>query len=501
MLFRKMKKNAMLQLASMILVIAFAVFIGACEEANPGYIPDPKGTEDDVVDKFPDTPGAGITEITEIEDGEGDTETDELDIEGNDTETDELPLDISDISFTSQPTAHKIALYGSSSTISVAVDDPEVGTLSYLWYKAASSEAEGTLISGANGASLTLTANDADGENWYYAVVKNTGNTTDGIKEKTITGDRTVLYFAQPWESGESWVVDFGDEGISIATAGQTGDYFNFELPDVISAFQSANIKLRGYSGSGTSSSSAISYYFVETGTGIGAAAPASSARLFDRFALGTDADKTSGLTAGVPPNCVTPTAVWIGSTSSSGPGSIRVYSITFNPPVKASDGTDLENWTYGEPWIVDLGGAPWINDLGTQAAPKGNVYALNLPEEISSYTKVTIKYTLYRDSPIKGTANVYGTSTGWFAVDFYSSATTGEGVARPGGANGATGRLFQLARASPTAGLNSSDGTTHTQTVNLSTLPMYVYLGRSNTQAGSASVTAIEVLELKFEP
>ena len=96
-------------------------------------------------------------------------------------------------------------------TLRVKAVSKDGGTLSYQWFKAVSSEAEGTAVTGADKAEYTFTPDTTSaGITYYYCVVTNTNNTVQGEQ----TASKKSAYAAIEVE--QSYKVEFsvlGEEG------------------------------------------------------------------------------------------------------------------------------------------------------------------------------------------------------------------------------------------------------------------------------------------------
>nr|WP_255802677.1 hypothetical protein [Treponema denticola] len=100
-------------------------------------------------------------------------------------------------------------------TLRVKAKSKDDGTLSYQWYKAASSETEGTAVTDADKAEYTFTPDtSAAGITYYYCLVTNTNNTVQGEQ----SANKKSVYAAIEIE--ESYKVEFsvlGEEGGTLA--------------------------------------------------------------------------------------------------------------------------------------------------------------------------------------------------------------------------------------------------------------------------------------------
>ena len=100
-------------------------------------------------------------------------------------------------------------------TLRVKAKSKDDGTLSYQWYKAASSETEGTAVTDADKAEYTFTPDTTSaGITYYYCLVTNTNNTVHGEQ----TASKKSAYAAIEIE--ESYKVEFsvlGEEGGTLA--------------------------------------------------------------------------------------------------------------------------------------------------------------------------------------------------------------------------------------------------------------------------------------------
>jgi len=93
-------------------------------------------------------------------------------------------------------------------TLRVKAVSKDGGTLSYQWFKAVSSEAEGTAVTGADKAEYTFTPDTTSaGITYYYCVVTNTNNTVQGEQ----TASKKSAYAAIEVE--QSYKVEFFVDG------------------------------------------------------------------------------------------------------------------------------------------------------------------------------------------------------------------------------------------------------------------------------------------------
>ena len=100
-------------------------------------------------------------------------------------------------------------------TLRVKAKSKDDGTLSYQWYKAASSETEGTAVTDADKAEYTFTPDtSAAGITYYYCLVTNTNNTVQGEQSASKKSAYAAI------EIEESYKVEFsvlGEEGGTLA--------------------------------------------------------------------------------------------------------------------------------------------------------------------------------------------------------------------------------------------------------------------------------------------
>ena len=113
---------------------------------------------------------------------------------------------------TEQPKGKTLRLNSAEQlTLRVKAVSKDGGTLSYQWFKAVSSEAEGTAVTGADKAEYTFTPDTTSaGITYYYCVVTNTNNTVQGEQ----TASKKSAYAAIEVE--QSYKVEFsvlGEEG------------------------------------------------------------------------------------------------------------------------------------------------------------------------------------------------------------------------------------------------------------------------------------------------
>ena len=110
---------------------------------------------------------------------------------------------------TEQPKGKTLRLNSAEQlTLRVKAVSKDGGTLSYQWYKAVSSEAEGTAVTGADKAEYTFTPDTTSaGMTYYYCLVTNTNNTVQGEQ----TASKKSAYAAIEVE--QSYKVEFFVDG------------------------------------------------------------------------------------------------------------------------------------------------------------------------------------------------------------------------------------------------------------------------------------------------
>lgn len=110
---------------------------------------------------------------------------------------------------TEQPKGKTLRLNSAEQlTLRVKAVSKDGGTLSYQWYKAVSSAAEGTAVTGADKDEYTFTPNaSAAGITYYYCVVTNTNNTVHGEQ----TASKKTAYAAIEVE--QSYKIEFFVDG------------------------------------------------------------------------------------------------------------------------------------------------------------------------------------------------------------------------------------------------------------------------------------------------
>lgn len=129
---------------------------------------------------------------------------------------------------TEQPKGKTLRLNSAEQlTIRVKAVSKDGGTLSYQWFKAVSSEAEGTAVTDADKAEYTFTPDaSAAGITYYYCLVTNTNNTVQGERSASKKSAYAAI------EIEESYKVEFfvdGDDGALTALHNgnpiKSGDY------------------------------------------------------------------------------------------------------------------------------------------------------------------------------------------------------------------------------------------------------------------------------------
>ena len=117
---------------------------------------------------------------------------------------------------TEQPKSKTLRLNSTEQlTLRVKAKSKDDGTLSYQWFKAVSSEAEGTAVTDADKAEYTFTPDtSAAGITYYYCLVTNTNNTVQGEQSASKKSTYAAI------EIEESYKVEFsvlGEEGGTLA--------------------------------------------------------------------------------------------------------------------------------------------------------------------------------------------------------------------------------------------------------------------------------------------
>ena len=442
----------------------------------------------------------------------------------------ETQKNVADVNITAQPMSIIASADTTTLSFTVAADTPPsgFGTLSYQWYTAAAATGDGTAIAtGGTSPTLSLSKTDLGSNKYVYAVVKNEDLNASGIKTKTATSKRAMVFFADPYTAGGEWTVS--TTGLNIVTNNATkGDYIQLVgLPSDLTSFASVTVRMCNLKADGslvgsTQSTSYVGAHFVASGTGTNVDAPASGSRLI--AVTGNGATATPGFsTALATPRPATPGAVWIGQGATQADTvSVAVYEIKFNlplatsPAVPPNDANYNTGWQPNDPWVIV--GQELLIAIPTAAnSPKGNIFnipGLPMPEEVKAYTKVAVKFTFHTAE--SDPAN--SASTAYFAIDFLKPGVT-EGVNVDRNFD-SDNRLFTVSNATGTPavgdGLGSLTASTNPNppgadgffvyTLKTAEIPMLaqagaMYLGKTSRANGGTSVGFIRVQQLELRP
>lgn len=157
-------------------------------------------------------------------------------------------------SITSEP-ANEVVNTGDTLTLSVGASSQDGGDLSYQWFSnTVNNASEGTLIPGAENASLTIPT-DAPGTFYYYAVVTNTNNSVNGVKTATLNSqiaqvtinptysidpiaNQTAPELVQGYTSSDPKIITIKNSGTgsltdtAVTLSGSDADHFVVTQPD-----------------------------------------------------------------------------------------------------------------------------------------------------------------------------------------------------------------------------------------------------------------------------